>query len=234
VPGADGTIYTAAGRYTPDLKPVGSRVPHESWHHAPVPAAHGQFFIRVPPNARDDRPAAPHGSVGLYYADRPQPLLDLSGLSGLDLPTENNQNDPERLPFYERAFLVPDAGVLAVLSADGKQFVFHRIDALGALKKAGAKYLYIANRPEAAVVGTNYVFKPDVRSSTPMADVSRVSGPEGLTFTPGGWALWVPPRELAGTVVELKLRISDANETVTETFQIPVLSAKPTAWPVPK
>ncbi len=234
VPGADGTVFTAAVRYTPELKPIGSRVAHEPWHHAPVPAAHGPFYMYIPPNATDDRAAAPDGPVGLYFVGRDRPLLDLSELTGLDLPVENNQDIPENLPFYERAFLVPEAGVLAVLSADGKQFAFHRVDALGALKKSGAKYLYVANRPPAAVAGEHYAFKPDVRTSGRPLRTELLSGPPGLSVAPDGAVTWVPPAR-AGSVVEVKLSIVDSTfAELIETFQIAVTSARPAAWPAPK
>ncbi len=129
LPGPDGTLFTAAGLFTPELKLVGEKVGYQYWRHAPIPAAHGKLYLTIAPE--DDttlagRKAPPR--VLLKMIGDNKPLLDLTTLAGLDIPANHNQTIATGLQLHNRVFLVPDAKAVAILHGTADKVTIHKLD----------------------------------------------------------------------------------------------------------
>jgi hypothetical protein len=129
LPGPDGTLFTAGGLYTPELKLLGEKVGYQPWRHAPIPAAHGKLYLTIAPE--DDttligRKTPP--KVLLKMIGENKPLLDLTALAGLDVPASHNQTLATGLQLHNRVFLVPDAKAVAILHGTADNVTIHKLD----------------------------------------------------------------------------------------------------------
>ncbi|HEY1190280.1 MAG TPA: hypothetical protein VGE74_21790, partial [Gemmata sp.] len=221
-PGPDGTLFTAAGLFTPELKPIGEKTMYQYWHHAPVPAAHGKMYLSVAP---DDTfgtgRAAP--KVSLKMAGENKPLVDLSGWAGLDVPKDHNQTMATGLQLHDRVFLVPDAKAAAVLHATGNKVTIHALDLEALLTKAGVDYLFVVSRPPAAVRGEVFGYKPEVKSKKGGVKVKLDAGPDGMKVAADGTVTWDVPKDFDEATVSVILTVSDSSGQETfHSFTLPV------------
>jgi hypothetical protein len=225
LPGPDGTLFTAGGLFTPELKPIGEAQGYQYWYHAPVPAAHGSLYLSVaaadlPVPGRKEAPKA-----ALKMLGENKPLLDLTNLAGLDVPKDHNQTAARGLQLYDRVFIVPDAQVIAVLHGTADRVTLHKLNLEDALEKAGIDYLFVTSRPTGAVCGQMFTYKPEVKSRKGGVKVKVDAGPDGMTVTADGTVTWAVPANFADTSVSVILTISDKSGQETfHTFTLPVTS----------
>jgi hypothetical protein len=226
LPGPDGTLFTAGGLFTPELKPIGEKRGYQYWYHAPIPAAHGRMYITVAPEDDTTLPGrrGPQ-KVSLKMIGENKPLLDLSDFAGLDVPKNHNQTVARGLQLYDRVFLVPDAKALAILHGTHDKITIHKLDVESALDKAGIDFLFVTSRPGGAVCGKVYSYKPEVKSRKGGVKVKLDAGPDGMKVAADGTVTWSVPENFADTEVSVILTISDSSgQEVFHTFTLPVAS----------
>src|SRR5262249_40349200 len=150
----------------------------------PIPAAHGNLYLTLSgPDRFDPKKNATRVSLRMLGEDRP--LVDLGDPAGFDMPADpwapaagRGATDP--------GFLSPDAKAMVVLSGAGDKLVVHSIDIETLLEKAGIDYLFVASRPSAAVRGTTFTYKPDVKSKKGGVKVKLDAGPDGMKVAADG------------------------------------------------
>ncbi|AWM38508.1 hypothetical protein C1280_16985 [Gemmata obscuriglobus] len=222
LPGPDGTLFTAGGLYTPELKPIGETGRYQYWHHVPVPAAHGRMYLSV---AAEDFPGQGRAAskVALKMVGDDKALANLSGLDGLDVPRNNNQTMARGLQMADRVFLVPDAKALAVLHASADKVTVHAFDVEAMLAKAGVDYLFVASRPPGATRGATFSYKPEVKSRKGGVKIKLDAGPEGMKVATDGTVTWDVPKNFNEASVSVILTVSDkSGQEAFHSFTLPV------------
>jgi len=223
LPGPDGTLFTGAGLFTPELKPVGEPKGYQYWFFPPVPAAHGPAYLSVQnaslPGGRGEKPRV---AVKLLGDDRP--VATLPDLPGLDLPAGNNNTNPgPGLPLYDRLFLVPDAKALVVLNGAATALYVHRFDLKELLEQSGVDYLLVMSRPPAAARGAKYRYAPVVWSKKGGVKLKLEAGPAGMAVAAGAVTWDVPADHPAGDAPAVILTVSDAGgQEIFHTFTLSV------------
>jgi hypothetical protein len=226
LPGPDGTLFTAGGLFTPELKPIGDETRYQYWFHAPVPAAHGRLYLSVAPDdlpGGRNRPTA--AKVSLKMIGENKALLDLTDLAGLDVAKNHNQTAATGLQLYNRVFIVPDAKAIAVLHGTADKITIHKLDVEEALDKAGIDFLFVTSKPSGAVCGETFTYKPEVKSRKGGVKIKLDAGPEGMKVAADGTVTWAVPENFADTSVQVILTVSDGSGQETfHTFKLPVAS----------
>ncbi len=228
IPGPTGTLFTAGGLYTPELKLIGKEKRYQYWHHAPIPAAHGDFYLSVSA-AEMPRGKSP-SKLSLSLLGEESAILELDHLEGLDIPKDHNQTMARGLQLHDRVFLVPDANVLAVLTGTADKVIMHKFDLEALLTQADIDYLFITSQPPAAVRGTTFNYTPAIKSRKGGVKVKFDAGPEGMKVTKDKSLRWVVPKDFAEASVSVVLTISDkSGQEKFHTFNLPVtnMSEKP-------
>jgi hypothetical protein len=226
IPGPDGTLFTAGGLYTPELKLVGEKRGYQYWYHPPVPAAHGRMYLWITPED-DTTLVGRRGAhkVQLKMVGENKVLADLSDLAGLDVPRNHNQTIAKGLQMHDRVFVVPDAKAVAVLHGTADRVTIHKLDIEAALDKAGIDFLFVTGRPGGAVCGAVFTYKPEVKSRKGGVKVKLDSGPEGMKVAADGTITWAVPANFADTSVSVTLTISDSSgQEASHTFMLPIAS----------
>jgi predicted Zn finger-like uncharacterized protein len=230
LPGPDGTLFTAGGLYTPELKAIGGKGGYQYWHHAPMPAAHGKFYLSIPP---DDLPAGLPGGRGggpkvlLKMVGEEKSLVELGNLAGFDIPKDHNQTAARGLQLYDRVFLIPNAKALVVLNGSADRIHIHRFDLDAMLDKAGIDYLFVTSRPPGAVRGGAFTYKPEVKSKKGGVTVKLDAGPDGMRVAADGTVTWDVPADFGDASASVILTISDKSGQETfHTFTLPVANKK--------
>lgn len=198
---------------------------------SPVPATDGPFYLWFP----EPKKAAP-GQPADKPADLPTPVLkmvgvktplaDLKDVRGQDAakadgvrpprPRPGQPAEPAPLLFHQRAFLVPAAELLAVLSPDGTKVHVHAFKARELMDKSGAEYLVLMGRPpQLATPGQKWTYTPDVWSKKGGVKVELVKGPAGMKVT-GTTVEWDVPGNLLDNRVTAELKITDASGKAVE------------------
>jgi uncharacterized protein (TIGR03067 family) len=207
-----------------------------------VPAADGPFYLWFPPDAKPvgGRPRPPVNPPGgeKPKADPPEEtapslkmlgsrdalalMKDVRGLdpkadpSALPRPRPGQPAEPAPLLFHQRAFLIPAAELLAVLSADGTKVHVHAFKPRELMDKSGTDYLVLMGRPpQIATPGQKWTYTPDVWSKKGGVKVEVVKGPAGMTVT-GTTVEWEVPKDLLDNRVTAELKITDASGKAVE------------------
>lgn len=125
------------------------------------------------------------------------------------------------LGFHRRAFLIPQAALLAVLSPDGKTLHLHAVKVRDLLDTSGEEYLLVMSRPPLlAPRGKRWTYTPDVWSKKGGVKVEVVSGPPGLKEGVGTLT-WDVPADMLDTAVAVELKVSDAGgKSLTQKFSL--------------
>ena len=227
LPGPDGTLFTAGGLFTPELKPIGEKSRYQYWFHAPIPAAHGKLYIAIAPDdvtTLPGRRAAPKVSLRMVSVNKP--LLDLTGLAGFDVPASHNQTMAKGLQLQNRVFLVPGAKAIAILHGTADKITIHKLDVEAVLDKAGVDYLFVTSRSPAAVCGQAYRYQPEVKSRKGGVKVKLDAGPDGMKVDADGIVTWAVPADFAEMSVSVIMTITDKSGQETfHTFTLPVARA---------
>ena len=231
LPGPDGTIFSATGRFTETLTKLDSSDSrYQYWQPSLVPAAEGRWYLQVPKQdlLRQDR----GGTVKLTVK------LNGSSLVAIDLPEYPelafgsrgySQVDDARatISFYDRVHLLPSAGLLAILSADGTKLHLHPIDLKAKLKAGSADYLAVVSRPPGqAVKGNTFEYAPEVWSKNGGVAITLDAGPDGMTVA-GNKVTWPVPADFADQEATVILTVQDAGGgQLLHTFRLAVKPVK--------
>jgi hypothetical protein len=204
----------------------------------PVPAADGPLYLWFPPPAANARPTDPADPPALKMLGVGEPLATLKGLRGMDeakpdpaaRPRPGAEAGKGPLLVHQRAFLIPAAGLLAVLSPDGTKLHLHPLDLRALLDQSGRDYLLVCDRPpQHAPRGRKWAHAFDVWSKKGGVKVEAVDPPPGLTVD-GTAVSWEVPGGLLDPRVTLELKVSDAGGGKL-TYTLP-LTVDPTATPL--
>jgi hypothetical protein len=207
IPGPDGSLFSPGGIFSPQLKRIGGNKRHQYWYHAPIPAAHGDWYLSLSLSELPFAKEAPKMSLARLGEEKP--VAELGDLEGLDIPKDFNPSTARGLQLYDRVFLVPDAEVMAVVNGDATKVRMYKFDVVALLDKAGVDYLLVTNRPERAVRGETFTFRPNVKSKKGGVKVKLETGPEGMKVAGDGTVTWDVPRTFAEDSATAILVISD-------------------------
>jgi hypothetical protein len=207
IPGPDGSLFSPGGIFSPKLKRIGGNKRHQYWYHAPIPAAHDDWYLSVATTELPFAQAAPKMSLARLGEDKP--VAELGDLEGLDIPKEFNPSTARGLQLYDRVFLVPDAEVMAVVNGDANKVRMHKFEVVAFLDRAGVDYLIVTNRPERAFRGETFTFRPNVKSKKGGVKVKLETGPEGMKVAVDGTVTWDVPKTFAEDSATAILLISD-------------------------
>jgi hypothetical protein len=124
LPGPDGkVIYTAGGRYTNQVKPLGDR------RRGPLlclPAEQAGYFLSVQgKNPFDRNTKDKRGTLAIHRDGDERPLVTLPEV---ELPTDLGQGGPEPLSADKRVHFIPSAQVILTIPATNDRLVLHRFD----------------------------------------------------------------------------------------------------------
>jgi hypothetical protein len=118
---------------------------------------------------------------------------------------------------------VPDAKAMAVLNGTADKVYIHKVDQEALLEKAGIDYLFVVSRPGAAVRGSTFKYKPEIKSRKGGAKVKLDAGPDGMKVGGDGTVSWAVPKNFADASASVILTISDKSGQETfHTFTLPV------------
>jgi hypothetical protein len=226
IPGPDGTLFTAGGLFTPELKALdgANANRYQYWHHAPIPAAHGKLYLSIAPDELPNGINKKGGpKVTLKLVGENRPLVELGELAGFDIPKNHNQTGARGLQLHDRVFMVPDAKAMAVLHATADKVTIHALDVDALMDKAGIDYLYVTSKPPGAVCGMLFSYKPEVKSRKGGVKLKLDAGPDGMKVAADGTVTWDVPENFADTSVSVILTVSDkTGQEVFHTFTLPV------------
>jgi hypothetical protein len=222
IPGPDGTLFTPGGIFAPNLKRVGGNKRWQYWNHAPIPAAHGDWYLSISPS---DTPIQQkeEPKISLMRNGEERVVADLSELEGFEIPKNYNPSQAKDLPPFSRIFLVPDAEVLAVLNGAGVKVVLHKFDVPALLDKSGVDYLLVTSRPAGASRGESFTYRPKVASKKGGVKVKLDAGPDGMKIGGDGTVTWDVPKTFAEDSASVILTISDrSGQEIFHTFSVRV------------
>ncbi len=248
LPGADGTLHTATGLYTPQLKPIDRAAPTgmpRGLATIRVPAAHGPFYLEIDHNARAGllpktrppkgatggaEPKEPAGIIAVKMIGELAPLTTLNKAAGFVASTTRNLTDTfGRLPglqFYDRFHYVPAANVLAVIDTAKTSVFFTRLNVKEKLAASGTDYLLAFGKPPATVRGTKFAYAPEVWSKAGGIKFRVEAGPEGMAADAAGLTWNVPKDSPLGTVDVILLVSNAAGRETFHTFKLSIVEAK--------
>ncbi len=213
VPGPDGrTMFTGKGIAGQTLQRAGA---DDANYGYCLPAVRGEYFLSL--TTSDEKSG---GGFAVHFGNLKRPIGKLDK-AGHGLRFDGWDRDPSGP--WKRAFLIPDAKVIAVLPASNDQVVLHKFDAEEALEKSGEDYLLVTSRPaREAKAGTafNYVMK--VKSKRAGITYKLESGPKGMVVSAEGVVTWPVPADAMGDQ-DVILTVRDkAGAEVFHTFTLTV------------
>ena len=209
LPGPDGTLFTSAGLFTPELTKKGGPTSGIA-----IPAAQGSFYLSVttPPSAKLPRQQPVAVGVNLLMLGESRPLAELGNLEGLDPPTGPINIRPGQGPqllLTDRVYLVPDAKALVILNGTAEKVIIHKVDVDELLKKADINFLFVTSKPPAAERGTMFTYTPLVKSKKGGVKLKLDAGPDGMKVV-GDKIVWDVPKRYAADDVSVIINVSDA------------------------
>ena len=223
LPGPDGTLFTAAGLYTPELKRIGSPKGYQYWHLPPIPAADGPWYLQfentdTPGGRNESKP--PRTTLKMIGDERP--IVTLPELSGLGTPARGGATGPT-LPLIDRVHFIPSAELLVVVSDTLDQLHLHKFKLQDQLDRSGIDYLLVTSRPPTAVGrGTRFSYTPTVLSKKGGVKVKLESGPDGMTVS-GAAVRWNVPKDFDDSEANVILLVTDATgQEAFHTFKLAV------------
>ena len=212
---ADGgrLLFTSRGLFGSDFRPVGG-----SPAGPVLPMAGEVFFLSLVSNRNEWK-----GVV--YLQSNMKKILTLKSpiLTGFERNAHFQKDD---FSFDRRVFVLPSAGMLVAIPSAGDKIDFYPFHLDRLLEEAGVDYLYVGSVPPAvAVVGTEWVYEPKVRSKRGGVELRLDSGPDGMSLDADGVLRWTPAKKMGSVTVILN--ISDASrQQIYHTFKIRVRNLK--------
>jgi hypothetical protein len=222
VPGADNTLVTAGGLYTPECKSLsGDKATPR--YRLRVPSQTGRFYITCPGGggAQINTGTDAGKPVEVYLMGDARPIATLRDL---ELPTSNEAWTGSDFTQDRRVLFVPEGKLIAIIPRSNDRLVLHRFNIDRALDKAGVDYLFVTSQPlTEAVRGKVYRYDVAVKSKKGGVKFKLESGPKGMSVTPAGKLLWNVPKDHAGNEADVILTVSDASgQEIFHTFKISV------------
>ena len=217
LPGPDGKeIYTAGGRYTSQVKPLGDRRKDPLFC---LPAAQPGYFLSVGGEFLSGRSKKGRGPLGVHLAGDERPLATLPEV---ELPADINIWSREILSIDKRIHFIPSAKLIVTIPGPTDRLVLHRFDVEAALEKTDLEYLLVTSSPRTtAKKGGVYVYQVVVKSKKGGVKSSLTSGPPGMRLTPRGVLVWRVPADFPDDTADVLLTITDASgREVFHKFQI--------------
>jgi hypothetical protein len=223
VPGADNTLVTGGGLYTPQCKPLANDNLKPRFRLR-IPSQTGRFYLTCPGGggAQINTGRGHEGKpVTVYLAGDARPIATLEDV---ELPVANEAWTGSDFTQDKRVLFVPEGKLIAILPRSSDRLVLHRFDLDEALKKAGVDYLFVVSRPpSAAYRGTRFTYTPQVKSKKGGVKFALESGPTGMRTTTDGKLIWDVPGKFAETEVDVILTVSDASaQEIFHTFKVAV------------
>lgn len=133
-PSPDGkVIYTAKGRYTNRINPLGDRSGVGPYC---LPAVQGDYYLTVHPNSPQGRDKSVRGTLAVHVAGEERPLITLPEM---DLPASihNQAANNQTLPADKRIYFIPAANLIVVIPDSSDRLVLRRFDVMQELEKLG-------------------------------------------------------------------------------------------------
>jgi predicted Zn finger-like uncharacterized protein len=221
VPGPDGRVlYTARGRFTTEVKPLGEVYNDNALFC--VPALHGDLWLVVPVARPGDR-SEKAGPLEVHRGDDSRSLVNLPDV---ELPKDMNHWAREPITVDQRILLIPDAKLLVTLPVTNDRLVLHRFDVGSAMDKSGIDFLYVASQPPpAAQRGARFLYRIDIKSKRGGVQCKLESGPPGMRAAKSGLLFWAVPRDFEQTSVDVGVSITDSTgQQISHKFKLPVTS----------
>jgi len=194
LPSADGkTIYTAAGRFTNHLRPLG-KVSQVSWtaRGGSLPAVNGPFYLSLSAGNAATGGPNPTQQVRLHIEGDERPIGTIEDLHPVWAPGER-MDRAGGLTIERRLMLVPSANVVLQLSSSHDEIIATPIDIAEMLKRSEVPFLLVVSQPPiTATVGEPLNYPVEVMSKSGVASLQLDSGPEGMTMDSEGVLMWTP------------------------------------------
>jgi hypothetical protein len=210
LPGPDGNVlYTAAGRFTSQVKPLGDRRQTPPYC---LPAAEGDFYLTIdgldPPFSRPPKKKEARGTFAIHLAGDERPITTLPEV---EPPAGVSEWSRPLMSADKRVHFIPSANLIVTIPDPPDRLVLHRFDALRALEKSEIDYLLITSRPPASVqAGTTLSYPIAARSKKGGLEYQLQSGPKGMTVSPAGLLTWAVPAGVAAGDVDVLVSVHDA------------------------
>jgi hypothetical protein len=129
MPGPDGKVlYTAIGRFTERLEPVGPPVKDGPMF---VPAEHGDYYLSVEADGHERTPRK-GGAIWVHRTGADKPLLKVPDFDAGLLAGRDQWHGPR---LDQRLHLLPDIGLFIALTGSNDRLILQRLD----LKAAGPR-----------------------------------------------------------------------------------------------
>jgi hypothetical protein len=218
IPGPTGKfLYTAHGRFTPELNPYGKAGSQVKWFT--LPAQQGNLFLELK-EADRQRLAA----VYLEGDDRPLVTLDRVPLPVIDVWGRAGFNTDRRVWF------LPHYDLIATFARDD-QIDLTPLDLDGALARAGADYLYLTSQQPAAVErGEALSYQIAARSRAGKLTFQLDAGPPGMKVSAAGRVEWRVAKDFPERQAEAVVKIRDgAGQELLHAFKVGIPGEPPVA-----
>ncbi len=208
-------IYTARGRFTDQVKPIGGDGKAVDYC---LPAHHGDYFLSI---KLGDRLRRSKNVLSVHLGGDKQPFATLPGI---ELPDDINAWDREAITTDQRVHLIPAAKLIMTIPVTNDKLVLHRFDPEEALEKSGLDYLIVTSQPPATVKrGTEFRYQVVVKSKKGGVKFKIESGPQGMIVSDKGLVTWTVPPTESLRAREVILRITGAGgQERFQTFKVNV------------
>lgn len=205
IPSADGSLlFTAAGIYNSDLRPLGKN-PQDRMQV--FPTVHPAYYFGVSGNEWNGE----QQSISLYATSDRTLLYTFTDL--LDQRNRNDMPRPDRsdrsLPLSDRITANPAARKLVMIDESRKSLTIRTLDVVKLLSDRGIDYLFVESLPvTSAKPGQDYEYAIKVLSKSGSVKFTLDSGPTGMTISPDGVLRWKvpakPEEDAPGVIVTIE------------------------------
>jgi hypothetical protein len=222
VPGADNTLVTAAGLFTPECKPLsGDKL--QPRFRLRIPSQTGRFYLTCPGGggAQFNTGTQAGKPVSIFLMGDARAIAELKDV---ELPTSNEAWTPSDFTQDKRVLFCPEGKLIAILPRSNDRLVLHRFDIDAALEKADVDYLFIVSRPPAtAYKGAALDYTLQVKSKKGGVKAKLESGPAGMKISADGKLSWSVPKDFAEPHADVLISIGDASgQEVFHAFKLVV------------
>jgi hypothetical protein len=110
-----------------------------------------------------------------------------------------------------RIHYLPQAHLLAFLTADDKRIVVRPFNLIEELEKEGKEYLFVVSQPKTHVkAGGVYQYQMEVKSKSAGVSYKLEKGPDGMTVSGGGEVRWNVPQNQSGKATPVIISVKNA------------------------
>jgi hypothetical protein len=182
-----------------------------------------------PKPKKKDAPLDPALRVQLYHATDHRLVAELPDVDLTSLPEDEKfgRTKPQP-PLDKRAWLVPEAKVLAVLARSNRQLVLHRIDVEKLAGTAKSNPLILHSEPPTVVrAGEKLRYALQVLAPLGGLKYQLLKGPPEMRIDAAGVVAWDVPKTIPASWQDVIISATDASKR--EVLQAVVLAIKPAA-----